>query len=116
VIIENRLTSRRNEELVYLNCEIDFSLGSIPALDKGSLNIRAVGQEPIDQKGVSNYLSRSDLQGTELFEGFELLLVQTSQAKRKYFCADYPCIGKVRCCYFDGNQEDQYEKAEYGTV
>ena len=47
VIVKNALTSWRDEKLIDPAGQIDFWLGSISALNKGSLNISAVGQKQI---------------------------------------------------------------------
>jgi hypothetical protein len=86
VFIENTLASGRNEKLVYSYSEIDFSLGPITALDRGSLSSITVGQEPNVQEGMTNFLSRSDLQGT----GFPNRWQRDS-------CVGYPSAGKDRC-------------------
>jgi hypothetical protein len=74
LFIKNVFTSGINNKHDYLNGEIDFSLGSVPALDRGSLDIRVVSQEQIVQKWVYNFPNRSDLKETELFDLFKLFM------------------------------------------
>jgi hypothetical protein len=62
LLIENTFTYWRNEELVNTNCKIDFPLCNISALNWGSLDFRAEGQELIVEQRMDYFLCCSDFQ------------------------------------------------------
>jgi hypothetical protein len=57
VIIQDTFTSRRYEKFIDSSSEIYLRLSSIPALDRGSLDISDEGQKPVIQQRVDHFFS-----------------------------------------------------------